>query len=386
MRKKNGDLAKAAADITAGAADDNEKLRKLYEFCQTQIRNTDFDTTLTEDDKKKLPEFKSFADVLKRKSGSSEAIDLLFGALASSLGFDAQIALSGDRSEMFFEPKMTNEKFVHPAAIAVKQGESFKFFNPGYPFVPYGMLVWYEEGVWALVVGDGIYEWQKTPMTDKKDSEQKRFGKFKLSEDGTLEGNVTIESHGQNALAYRIENYDDSAEKRIENLKEELKTQLSTAEVSDISIDNVTDPSKPLITRYKIKVPSYAQKTGKRLFIQPGFFAYNKNALFSSGTRKYDIYFRYPWAETDQIEIQLPAGFALDNPDTPGQVADPNRIGSDTILMQYDTNANTLKYNRKFYFGNDGNILFPNQSYAALKGLFDAFQKADTHTITLKQN
>jgi hypothetical protein len=282
---------------------------------------------------------------------------------------------------------MTNESFIEPGAIAVKQGENWKFFNPGMPFVPYGMLVWYEEGVWAFVVSDkALANWQKTPMTDKNASEIKRFGKFKLSEDGTLEGNITIESRGQSALSYRIENYDDSADKRIDNLKEELKTRLSTAEISDVMIDNVTDPSKSLITRYKIKVPSYAQKTGKRLFIQPGFFEYNKNALFSSGSRKYDIYFHYPWSETDQIEIQLPAGFALDNADTPGQVADPNRIGSDTVLMQYDHTGNVLKYNRKFYFGNDGNILFPNQSYAALKNLFDAFQKADTHTITLKQN
>ncbi len=247
------------------------------------------------------------------------------------------------------------------------------------------MLVWYEEGVWAIIIGDGNYAWQKTPLTDKKDSEIKRFGKFKLSEDGTLEGSVTIESRGQSAIGYRIENYDDSADKRIESLKEELKGRLSTAEISDVMIDNVSDPSKPLITRYKIKIPSYAQKTGKRLFLQPGFFEYNKNALFSSGSRKFDIYFHYPWSETDQIEIQLPTGYALDNPDTPGQVADPNRIGSDTVLMQIDNAVNVLKYNRKFYFGNDGNILFPNQSYAALKNLFDAFQKADTHTITLKQ-
>jgi len=385
MLKPNGDLKKAAADITAGATSDQDKLRKLYEFCQHEVRNTDFDTTLTEEDRKKLPQNKSLADVLKRKSGSSPSIDMLFGALASSLGFDARVALSGDRSKMFFEPKMTNERLIHPAAIAIKEGEGWKFFNPGMPFVPYGMLVWYEEGVWALIVGDGNYAWQQTPLTEQLSSEEKRTGKFKLLEDGTLEGDVTIEAKGQTALAYRIDRYDDSADKRIESLKEEIKGRVSTAEISDIAIDNVTDPSKPLITKYKIRVPSYAQKTGKRLFIQPGFFEYGSSPMFSSATRKFDVYFRYPWSEDDRIEIQLPEGFALDNADAPGQIADPSKIASDTVQMSIDNIGNVLKYNRKFYFGRGGNILFPSQAYTAVKGLFDAFHQADTHTISLKQ-
>jgi hypothetical protein len=385
MDKSNGDIKRAAAEITAGATNDDDKLRKLYEFCQTQVRNTDFDTSLTDEDRKKLPETKSISDVLKRKSGSSAFIDMLFGSLANSLGFDSRIAFAGNRNKMFFTPEMTNEDFVHPAAIAVKQGDEWKFFNPGMPFVQYGSLVWYEEGVWALIVGDGYYAWQKTPFTELEDSVEKRTGKFKLAEDGTLEGSVTIESRGQTALAYRMDNYDDSADKRIENLKEELKSRFSTAEISEVTIDNVTDASKPLVTRYKIKVPSYAQKTGKRLFLQPGFFEYNATPIFATTTRKFNVYFRYPWSENDQIEIQLPAGFALDNADAPGQIADPSKIGSDTVTMGIDNAANILKYNRRFYFGNEGNILFPSTAYQAVKNLFDAFQTADTHTITLKQ-
>jgi len=385
MNKKNGDIAKAAADITAGSANDDEKLRKLYEFCQTQIKNIDFDTTLTDEDKQKLPETKSLTDVLKRKSAKGAFIDMLFGAMATSLGFDAKVAFTADRSKMFFDPKMTNEKLVHPAAIAILRGEKWKFFNPGMPFVPYGMLVWNEEDVWALIVGDGKYWWQKTPLTQYQDSEAKRTGKFLLSEDGSLEGNVTIQSKGQTALAYRVENYDDSAEKRIENLKDGLKARFSTAEISDIAIENVTNPSKPLITRYKIKVPSYAQKTGKRLFLQPGFFEYGADPVFSSSSRKYDVYFHYPWSENDQVEIQLPAGFALDSADTPGETADPSKIGSDTVMMSIDKGANVLKYDRKFYFGNGDMIVFPSGSYRAVKGLFDLFQKADTHTVSLKQ-
>jgi hypothetical protein len=311
---------------------------------------------------------------------------MLFGALANASGFEARVAFSGDRSKMFFDPNMTNESLIHPAAIAIKMGDDFKYFNPGTPFLPYGMLVWFEEDSWALLVGEkGDSYWRKTPLSDYTSSEEKRSAKFRLSEDGTLEGDVRIEATGQTALDYRMENYDDSAEKRISSLKDDIKGRISTAEISDVAIENVTDPSKPLVTTYKVKIPSYAQKTGKRIFLQPGFFEYGTNPVFSSSTRKYDIYFHFPWSQTDSIQIQLPAGYELDNADAPAVVEDGAKIGSDAIRMSIDNAANVLVYSRKFHFGGASTYLFPNQSYQAVKNIFDMFHQADGHTITLKQ-
>jgi hypothetical protein len=286
---------------------------------------------------------------------------------------------------MFFQPDMTNEALIHPAAIGVKVGEGWKFFNPGMSFLPYGMLVWYEEDTWAFVVGEKAFAWQQTPMTSHGKSEAKRTGKFRLLEDGTLEGDVRVEYSGHPAITYRMENYDESANKREENLKEDVKRRISTAEISDVKIENLTDPSKPLVHQYKIRVPSYAQRTGKRLFLQPGYFAYGAEALFSGASRKYDIFFRYPWAESDNINIQLPAGFELDNADAPASLSDPQKIGSLDIKIGVDKANNALAYSRQFYFGGGGNVLFPAASYTPLKMMFDSFQRSESHTITLRQ-
>ncbi len=384
--KSDKEIKRVATEITASATTPEEKLRKIYEFCQTQIKNTTFDPTLTDEQRKKLPEVKSLSDVLKNKSAASPFIDMLFGSMANSLGFETRVALLADRSQMFFKPEMTNESFVHPGAIAVKVGEEWRFFNPGMSFLPFGKLVWYEQDVFALLVSEDNSLWSKTPLAEAQDSIARRTGKFKLLEDGTLEGTVKVEFTGQSGVSYKLDNYDESANKREEDLKDEIKTRISTAEVSDIQIENVAETEKPVVYQYKVRVPNYAQKTGKRLFLQPGFFEYGENPLFSTATRKYDIYFNYPWSENDDIEIELPKGFSLDNADAPGVLADPQKIGSLSIKMALVNNTNTLKYERKFYFGGSGRILFPSESYKPLKDLFDAFHKADTHTITLKQN
>ena len=385
MNKSDKEIKKVATEITAGAATDEEKLRKLYEFCQTQIRNVSFDPTATDEDKQKAFKQKNLTDALKSKSTDAGFLNVLFGSMANSLGFEARIAYAGNRNKMFFDPRMTNEAFVHRAAIAIRLGEDWKFFDPGTPFLPYGMLVWYEEDVWALIVGEKQHGWEKTSMTGIDKSVSKRAGKFKLSEDGTLEGDVRIEYGGQSALVNRLEIYENSPSKREEDLKEEIKRHMATAEVSNVLIENVTDISKPLVYQYKIRVPNYAQKTGKRLFFQPGFFEYGESALFSGATRKYDIYFPYPWSENDDIEITLPEGFALDSAENPTEVADSSKIGRLKIEIGVNKSQTFMKYNRQFYFGNGGTILFGASAYQPLKNLFDEFQKNDSHTITLKQ-
>jgi hypothetical protein len=384
MNKPDKEVKRVASEVTAAAKTEEEKLRQLYDFCQSQIRNTTFDTSLSDDQRKKLPKNESLGDVLKHKTASSQFVDLLFGGMANSLGLETRIAFAADRSEMFFKPEMRNESFIHPAAIAVKSGDEWKFFNPGTKFLPYGMLLWYEEDVWALLVGEKIYTWVQIPFTPHEKTVARRNGNFKLAEDGTLDGDVTIEYTGQSALIYRLENYDNSANQREEDLKNDIKQRLSTAEVSNIKIENLDDPNKPLVQSFKVRVPQYAQKTGKRLFLQPSFFEYGQPSMFSSATRKYDVYFHYPWSQDDKVEIDLPAGYALDNAERPGPFNAGN-VSQYQIKLGITDDKRTLILHREFFFGGGGMMLFPQTGYSQIRLLFDQLHKNDEHTITLKQ-
>ncbi len=384
--KPGKDLKAAAEQIVAGATTPDEKLSKIFEFCKTKIKNITYDTTLTDEQKEEIKPSKSTSDTYKKMQGTSGDINELFASLATALGFEARLAFGGDRSQKFFNVSQAHTSFIHFSAIAVNVNNRWQYFDPGNFFAPYGTLPWWEEDTAVLLLGYKDYITTKTPLSGVEKSVEKRSAKLKLLDDGTLEGTVKIEYTGQLSYERKIDNYEKSPAKREEMLKEEIKTRMSTAEVTDISIDNVTDPEKPFTYQFKIRVPNYAQKTGKRLFLQPGFFEYGTSPLFSTATRKYDIYFHFPWSEHDEVDIELPQGFTLDNADAPGLLADPQRIGSLNITIRLDQKTNILKLERKFYFGGGNNYLFPPEAYGAVKSLFDAFHKADTHTITLRQN
>ena len=384
--KANDDVKRKAAEIAGNATDPQEKLKRLYEFCQTKIRNLSHDQSITSEERSKLAkDIKSPGDTLKRGMGRSSHIDHLFAALVNAAGLEAYMTFSGNRQDYFIDEGFPNAYFLlrGSSLVAVKLGETWQFFSPAEPYTPFGMLGWREDNQKALIAAKDPV-WVMTPSSSPEQSLQKCSGKFRLLDDGTLEGEAHIEFSGQFAIDKKLEAEDDSAVQREETVRNELKARLGTAEVSDIKIENLTDSAKPLAYSFHLRVPGYAQRTGKRLFLQPSVFRHGIAPMFTSAQRKQSVYFHYPWSEKDDVEIELPEGFALDNADKPGPFS-AGAISQYKINLGVSADGHKLMLQREFFFGAGGNIMFPGTSYPQLKLLFDQLNKNDEHTISLKQ-
>jgi transglutaminase-like putative cysteine protease len=383
--KPNDDVKKAALSVTGDAATPDEKLERLYNFVRTKIKNIyDDASNLSAEEIAKAKTNRSPSDTLKRGMGHGLDIDLLFAALANAAGFDARIVLVADRGDIFFDPSFTNPYFLEPYNVAVKVGDQWRFFDPGFNHVPPGMLRWQEEGQDALVTDPKEPVWVKTPVTPAEKSLVKRTAKLTLSDDGTLEGDVEIQYTGQLAIERKEENDEETTARREELLISEIKEQMSTAELTNIRVENVTDPDKPFTYAYHVRVPGYAERTGKRLFLRPAFFQHGINPMFPTSDRENLVYFHYPWSEKDSVEITLPQGYDLDSADVPTPIG-AGKVSQYTVRMAVTEDKRTLIYSRTFTFGTPEIILFPKSTYPALKEYFDQLNKADNHTITLKQ-
>ncbi len=380
--KVNDEVRKAAAEIIGDATTPDQKLERLYDYCRLKIKNTDDDASgLTDDDRSKLKENKNPSDTIKRGMGTGSDIDMLFAALASAAGFDSRMALIGDRSDLFFTPTMADSYFLGGYNIAVKVGEKWRFFDPASTYVPFGMLRWAEEGMQALVTDSKNPVFIETPLSPADKSLEKRTAKLRLDADGTLEGDVRIEYTGHLGAAKKEYNDDDSPEQREQTLLDMVKERMSTAELTDIHIENITDPVKPFVYSYHVRVPGYAQRTGKRLFIQPAFFQKGVGALFQTSVRKYPIYFHHPWSEEDSVEIELPEGFLPDNPEAPGSLNVEN-LGKYEVTIGLSKDKRVMVYSRKADFSG---MLYQPDIYPQLKQIFDVIHENDNHTITFKQ-
>ena len=380
--KVNDDIKKASVAAIGDASTPEQKLERLFDFVRAKIKNVDSEASgITASERAKLRENNSPGDTLKRGTGTGENINALFAALAIAAGFDVRPAYLGDRSDFFFDPNFTDPYFRSGDDVAVKVGNDWKFFDPASTYIPFGMLRWQEEAMKALIIDPKGGFFVDVPLSPAEKSKERRNGKFKLTEDGTLEGDVRIEYTGHLAAEKKQQNDDDSPTQREQNLKDMVTHRLSTAELSEIKIENVTDPAKPFVYSFHVRVPGYAQKTGKRLFVQPGFFEHGRNAVFSSNERKYQVYFHYPWLEEDTLTIDLPRGYELDHPEQPAPLRSGDVVDYD-VKISVVNKSEQLMYHRKFKFQG---LLFPTATYSTLKQVFDLVHESDNHTITLKQ-
>lgn len=379
--KVNDDVRKIATETIGDASATEQKLDRLLAYCRTKIKYIYDDASpLTDEDRKKLKENKSAADTAKNGYGTRRDIDLLFAALATAIGFEARVVMVSDRSAIFFDQNFANDYFLDDRVIAVKVENGWKYFSPASTYVPYGMLDWRNEGLKGLLTDPKEPTFIDLPVSAPEKSVERTVGKFKLTEEGALEGDAQIEFTGHLAAYVKEENDDESPEKRETILKDMIKKRLGAAEISNIKIENVTDPFKPFIYSFHLKVANYATRTGKRLFLQPAFFQFGEAAFFPNTERKYPVYFEFPYTEISYVEIGLPTGFELENAEAPGSF-NANDIVRYGVSLGLTQDKKTLVYNRNLKING---MVFPVESYSTLKAVFDTLHKQDNHQVTLK--
>jgi hypothetical protein len=379
--KINDDIRRATAEAVGDAATPEQKLERIFNYCRTKIKNINSDASgLTAEQLQKLKDNNSPADTLKRGYGTGLDINFLFAAMTGAAGMEARFTRIGDRSRKFFDPNFTNLYFMRGYNIAVKVGDQWKFFDPSSVYVPFGMLRWQEEGIPALITDSKEPSLVTTPISSADKSTKKRQAKLKLTEDGSMEGTVRVEYTGHFAVEMKEDNDGDTPEERETKLRNSIKGRLG-GELSDIKIESANDPLKPFVYSYKVRVPGYAERTGKRIFLQPAFFHRNVAAMFPTQNRHNDVYFQFPWTELDDIEIQLPDGYALDNAEAPGSI-NFGDAGNYDASLAITKDMKTLVYKRNFKFQT---LIIGKAMYPSLKQIFDAVHQADNHAITLKQ-
>jgi len=384
--KANSDIKQAAAGAVTGANSPEEKAAALIRCLQKTMRGF-YDAGVTDADRAKVfakmpkDRERTAAEVLKSGLGTSEERNLLLAAMASSVGLEARPVLLPNRNDILFAPQMADAYFLDNADVAVKIGDTWKFYDVG-AHLPPGMLEWSEEGLPALLSDPKKPVFVTSPVAPPASSLTHRTAHLTLSDDGTLEGDVeeSYSGHAAPEKRHRLEGESDARQQEI--FKEIVVGVFAEAEVSAIAFQNVDNPAEPLIVKYHIKVPGYATRTAKRILLQPLFFEHGAAPMFTAAQRRYDISMSYAWKERDELSIALPAGFVLDSAENPGKI-DFGQPGWYDLKMVI-RNKNELVITRELVFGQEGLLGFKREAYPTIKAVFDAIHGHDTVALTLR--
>ena len=380
--KIDGSIKKKAAELIAGLTTPTRKIDRILDYCLNHIKNIQHDRSgVTAEQRLKLKPRKKPSDTLKQGMGTGRDVIKLFTALLNAAGIRAYVSLAAGRDDFFFNSNFLDPYFLNRMQVAVKLDGKWKFYDPSSPYLESGMLLWPEEGVESLILHRKQPFFQKTPTSGPERSRVHRKASFKLHQDGTLEGTVEMIFHGHMGVS-RKNRYDAlTPEEQQKAISEEVQERLNTAEVTGVEILNAKAIRDPFKVRYKIRAPGYAQGVGRRLLLQPAYFQMNLPPEFETSRRRYDIYFRYPWTESDDVTIELPQTHRLERASSPRSFTMRGVGKYEASLEQSDGNG--LTYRRSLRFGDNGTILFRSDAYPQIKQTFDYIHRQDNHVLTL---
>jgi hypothetical protein len=370
----------AAVGTIVAASDTPEvKLQKIYARVQ-KIRNTSYEVEKTEQEQKRaqVKGGGNAEDVWNRGYGDGDQITLLFLGLARAAGLEASAARISTRDDHFFVKNVMRGRDLHTFVVVVKLNGKDVYFDPGSAFTPYAMLPWSETNTPGLKLDRDGGTWITTSMPESGESQIERKANLKLTQDGSLEGKLTVTYSGLEASSLRVgeRNQDDTTRKKL------LEDQVRYAVPAAIEVDLTNKPDwssadAKLVAEFDLKVPGWLSGAGSHALLPVGIFGAPEKHIYEHTNRVHPLYYHYMSQKVDDVTIELPLGWKVTNLPKPG--------GKDAKLLVYTMKADekngTLHIERRLKI--ELTMLDPKY-YPAVRNFYESVRTGDEEQIVLQ--
>jgi transglutaminase-like putative cysteine protease len=380
-------IRRVVETITTANDKPDDKINRIYKYVQGEIQNIgpreerEEETTKTPAPTSPFKKNLRADDTIKRRYGTPREINRLFIAMLRAAGFDARVVELTARDENFFQKSFADSfQFDSEVTAIVASDGSIKFYDPGTQFCPFGSLAWQKEAVTALLYGRKDSRFVETSITEAERNNEDKKLLIKPFADGRLEVEIDSKVMGLRALELRSEMTGLTREQQRSRVLASAKDHLPTATINESSlmISDALNPLNAIDASYQFTLPQAATLTEKRLLLKPALITRRDESFLSATTRINNLYFHYPWSETERDVIETPEGYEIE------QLPDPVDldIGAAHYRAAFTRDGNRIVYERRLFVNA---ITFTTSQYATVKAFFDQVHQADRTLISFKQ-
>ncbi|MEN3334432.1 MAG: hypothetical protein V7641_3797 [Blastocatellia bacterium] len=375
-------IRRVVGAMTLATDDVNQKIARLYDYVQREIHNLGEVKEGEENETAvNLKKNASVDDTLRRRYGTPRDINRLFIALLRAIGLDARVAEMTTRDENFFHRSFPDAfQFNSEVAAVLRRDGALQFFDAGTPYCPRGMLSWEKEGVTALVYGNHDWRFVDIPVSDATASAIERQVNAAINGDGQVDAQVEMRLTGQRALAFRNETLDATQDEQRQRLAAAVRNTLPIATLDDSSVvlANPRILAAPVAAAYRFSAPQFATRTEKRLLVRPALLSRRDEGLLTAPRRANNVYFDFPWSESERVVIDAPDGFLAEA--LPGAIEID--IGAARYRASFTGDGRRVIYERRLIINA---INFTVEQYDTVREFFNRVLQADRTAISFKQ-
>jgi transglutaminase-like putative cysteine protease len=315
------EIKQKVAELTTGITDPLEKIRALAAFSQRQIRYAAIEIGIGGHQPH------AAADVLAHRYGDCKDKATLLNTMLQEVGIESyNVMISPERG--LIRPGFPFLLFGH-SIVAIHLPDSVPttnlyavvndpklgrllFFDPTDEYTPLGYLPAVEQTNYALVVTPQGGQLILVPLLPPSTNRLLRTAKLSLSPSGNLQGAVQEVRWGGPAVQSRAQFLTAAPADRQKILEKFLGNTLTNFSLTGASLGNLEQYDQSLTVNYKFAVDGYAKTAGNLLILRPGVVGTKGSNLLSGKPRKYPIEFLEATRQDDVFDIDLPAGYVVD--------------------------------------------------------------------------
>lgn len=352
------DLEAKVRQLTEGAGDNLEKIRRVYEYLGETTRYVSIQLGLG--GLRPIPP----ENVFKNKFGDCKALSFYMQTMLKCCGIDSYYVIINMGEDRLI-PDFPSLGTTNHAILAVPMEKDTLWLECTNPEVPLGYVHPEIAGNHALIVKKGESHIVRLPKEPDESNEDYIDAVVDLLADGSAMASVTETS--------RMDFWSDLHElakipidKRVNEIVSRIN--LPRGIVSDVKINSAPSPEPSCKMTYKAEAATYASVTGSRLFVPVNPFRDVRDNT-SSTKRTNDLYFRDGCVLTDTIVLNVPEGYSVEA--YPKDFEFDNEFGSIVFKESRKTIDGHLRFTFLYKIEKKSGT-FPNTSYNAYR----AFRKA----------
>jgi hypothetical protein len=380
------DIAAKAAELTLGKTDFYDKADAIAVFLQQQIRYFVIEMGVGGFQ----PHYAD--DIFRGKYGDCKDKSTLLSAMLSTVGIHSALvmvdtrrgvvdpdapSIAGDHMIAAIEiPTGYNSPKLH-SVVTAKNGKRYLIFDPTWYETPFGQIEDNLQGSYALLIEGASSQVIQIPLLNPDLNTVQRSATLQLNPDGSLQGNVTIKRFGDLAEDGRMVFGHEDATRQQEYIDHTVSGDLMAASLTDLKVENVAALDKDLTTTFDLQAAHFASAVGPLLMLRPRVFG--SYALpIDRKVRKVPIDLEQTMQGTDAFDIQLPAGYVVD------ELPDP--VNADFGFASYQSSTElhgrTLHYSRTFTLRQ---VSLPPDKYTELQHLAGVIAADEDSRVVLKR-
>ncbi|RZJ63851.1 MAG: transglutaminase domain-containing protein [Flavobacterium sp.] len=305
-------FAKDLDPLLKGATTNEQKMQVVYNFVKERMNWNENSRLFCDKGVKKAYE---------ARVGNSSEINIMLTAMLRHAGLNANPVLVSTRSNgVALYPTIAAYNYV---IAALKTDSGFMLLDAtsknALPNVlPVRTLNW----VGRLIQQDGsTVEIDLMPKTSSKEVMNISVA---MDKDGKISGKTRDQYFDYNAHNFR-ENYAGTSK---ESYIEKLEKYYKGIEISEYTVHNEKDLSKPVMEEYSFTHNNVSDVIGDKIYFSPMLFTVTASNPFKDDTREYPIEFVFPQQDRYMVNITIPEGYKVESLPKPVTLMMEEGIGS----------------------------------------------------------